>query len=51
MSHCSDGAIPDRRHLDANVLTWPMVRSMTDGGKRALWAFLRLLPALTRGGG
>jgi mono/diheme cytochrome c family protein len=51
MSFFDTGKTPDGRQLDPQVMPWPVVRSMTDTEKRALWAFLRSLPPLPKGSG
>ena len=51
MSFFDDGVTPDGRKIDEQVMPWPVVRSMTESEKRALWTFLRSLPALPMGGG
>jgi len=50
MSFFNDGRTPDGREVDPKVMPWPVVRSMTDSERRALWIFLRSLPPLPKGG-
>jgi mono/diheme cytochrome c family protein len=50
ISFFNDGRTPDGREVDPKVMPWPVVRSMTDSEKRALWTFLQSLPALPKGG-
>lgn len=50
MSFFNDGVTPDGRHIDPQVMPWPVVRSMTDGERRALWTFVRSLQPLPKGG-
>jgi mono/diheme cytochrome c family protein len=45
------GIAPDGRHIDPQVMPWPVVRSMTDQERRALWDFLRALAPLPKGTG
>lgn len=48
-SFFEDGVRPDGRQVDAAFMPWPIGQSFTDDEKRALWMFLRSLPATSKG--
>jgi len=48
-SFFQDGVRPDGRQVDTAFMPWPIGQSFTDDEKRALWMFLKSLPATSKG--
>jgi mono/diheme cytochrome c family protein len=48
VSALREGKLPDGRELDANAMPWKVFAGFDDTEARAIWAFLRTLPPVTK---